>query len=260
MQDAPLQGCAIVVTRPEAQAEGLGARIRAAGGVPVPFPLLTIAPLEATAGLDEIVAALAGQHMAFFVSPNAVRYGLALVRARRPWPAGVAVATVGEGSERALREAGFETVIAPRQGFDSEAVLALEAFSATAVAGRGIVIFRGDGGRDLLGQTLSSRGARVTYFTCYRRACPEVDVRPLLARAANGQLHALTLTSSEGVRNLAALAGPDGMACLREVPAFACHERIAAAARSIGLLEVIETAPGDEGLFRALLAWRAACA
>jgi uroporphyrinogen-III synthase len=61
----------------------------------------------------------------------------------------------------------------PRKAaFDSESVLALPAFQAPAVAGRRVLILRGDGGRDLLGDTLRARGAEVEYLTCYHRNGP----------------------------------------------------------------------------------------
>jgi hydroxymethylbilane synthase len=76
--------------------------------------------------------------LAFFVSPNAVRFALDAMLPVAPWPAGVQVATVGKGSEAALAPR-LHRVIAPSIGFDSEAVLALPAFQADAVAGRRVL-------------------------------------------------------------------------------------------------------------------------
>ncbi len=248
----PLTGRLIAVTRPAAQAESLCAGIRRAGGVPLRFPVLAIGPTEDSAQLDAAIAGLDGFDLAFFVSPNAVQYTLRAVLARRAWPAKVAVATVGKGSERTLAEFGFTHVIAPAEGFDSEAVLALPEFSADAVRGRRVVIFRGDGGRDLLGETLTARGAQVVYVTTYRRFVPAADPKPVLDPARAGTLDALLLTSSEGARNLAAMVGEEGMALLGQVPVFVPHTRIAAFAREAGFRVVIETGPGDEGLLQAL--------
>ncbi len=248
----PLAGRLIAVTRPAGQAATLCAGIEQAGGTALLFPVLAISPADDRASLDAAIAALETFDLAFFVSPNAVQYALEAVRARRAWPAAVAVATVGKGSERALAAYGFSHVIAPDTGFDSEAVLALPEFAASAVRGRSIVIFRGDGGRDLLGQTLAERGAQVTYATCYRRGLPAIDPALLLAPARAGRLDALLLTSSEGVRNLALMIGAEAMPALRTVPVFAPHPRIAAHAREAGFGRVTETAPGDQGMLRAL--------
>ena len=246
-----LAGRHIAVTRPAAQADSLCDAIAARGGVPVRFPVLGIEPVDAAA-LADIAARLDRFDLAFFVSPNAVQHALTPILARRPWPPRLVVATVGKGSERALAAFGFHAVVAPQSGFDSEAVLALAEFRPEAVRGRRVVIFRGDGGRDLLGETLRERGAEVEYVCCYHRFQPEQDAAPLLALAKQGALDAITLTSSEGVATLAAIVGDDGLRLLRAVAIFAPHPRIAAHARAAGFDSVIETGPGDDGLVRAL--------
>lgn len=240
------------MTRPAGQAEGLCAAIAAAGGEPVRFPVLAIGPAEDARELDACLARLDAYDLAFFVSPNAVRHALEAILPRRSWPAGLRVATVGRGSERALAAFGFAAVIAPCEGFDSEAVLALAEFQPSAVNGRRVVIFRGDGGRDLLGETLRARGAAVDYVTCYRRYRPTSGPEALLRLADAGQLDAITLTSSEGVDNLVAMLGEAAFDRLRGVPVFASHPRIAGRARDAGFLRVIETPAGDEGLVAAL--------
>jgi uroporphyrinogen-III synthase len=60
------------------------------------------------------------------------------------------------------------------------------------------MIFRGDGGRELLGDTLKARGAQVEYVTCYLRSKPDVDVNSLLKVLP----HAITVTSSEALNHL----------------------------------------------------------
>lgn len=252
MPTGKLQGRRIVVTRPQAQAEKLCEDIMVRGGEPVRFPVLAISPAADDSDLLAAVARLDEFDLAFFVSPNAVQYALEFIMARRSWPAHVAVATVGKGSERVLGKFGFDRVIAPRSGFDSESVLALPEFAADAIAGRNVAIFRGDGGRNLLGETLVARGAQVHYVTCYRRHCPDIDPFPLLQRAQRGEIDAITLTSSEGVHNLVEMVGRGGLEALTAIPVFAPHPRIAGFAREAGFTDVVETAPGDAGLMEAI--------
>jgi uroporphyrinogen-III synthase len=163
------------------------------------------------------------------------------------------VATIGKSSERALQRFGVENVIAPRGRFDSEALLALPQLAPERMHGRRVVVFRGDGGRELLGETLAARGAIIEYVTCYRRSRPDVDPAPLLDLWARDALDAVTVTSSEGLRNLFDMVGPAGRARLRTTPVFVPHERIAEEARRLGLRQVILTAPGDEGLAAGLV-------
>lgn len=247
-----LAGRTIVVTRPAGQAETLCEAIEARGGQAVRFPVLGIAPAADAAPLADVTARLDDFDLAFFVSPNAVDFALAYILERREWPPHLAVSTVGGGSERALRRMGFAHVIVPIAGFDTESVLALPEFSAPAVQGRKVVVFRGDGGRDLLGEVLSQRGATVEYVTVYRRYCPETDSRALIAAAQSQALDAIVLTSSEGVRNLKTMLGPDGLRAMCEVAVFAPHPRIAGFALEAGFRRVVETDAGDAGILAGL--------
>ena len=117
-----------------------------------------------------------------------------------------------------------------------------------------IVIFRGDEGRALLGDTLRARGAHVDYVACYRREAPRSGAEGLRERLSAGDAHALTLTSVEGLDNLLRALGPEGQRPLAALKTFAPHPRIVAAARAAGL-DAIETAAGDAGLMSALLEW-----
>jgi uroporphyrinogen-III synthase len=156
---------------------------------------------------------------------------------------------------RELNQRGVNEVLAPAR-FDSEALLDLPEMHD--VAGKRVVIFRGVGGRELLGDTLAARGATIEYAACYRRDRPAGDAAPLLGAWSRNELHAITVTSSEGVRNLLALAGAAGGLPLRNTPLFVPHPRIAATAQELGLTAVIVTAQGDDGIVAGLLRWFAA--
>jgi uroporphyrinogen-III synthase len=250
-----LVGRTVVVTRPVAQARALCGAIEAAGGSALRFPVLEIVPATDAAVFAPVAARLDEFDFAFFVSPNAVDCGLAGLQAARPWPKGLKVATVGRGSAQALRAQGFAEVIAPESGFDSEAALALPEFAPEVVRGRSVLIVRGDGGRELFGETLTSRGAHVEYLSCYHRQCPVLDPGPLLTLAARGEIHAVSLTSSEGVDNFARLVGVEGLASLAATPVFVPHPRIAGRCRAHGLDRISIIANGDEMLLRALVAF-----
>lgn len=252
MPAGTLKGRHIAVTRPPAQCAALVEAIRERGGDTLVLPLILIEPLLDTTEIRAVSARLDDYDMAFFVSPNAVIHGLAAMRRLRAWPAHLTVATVGEGSRRVLEQSGFDRVVAPEAGSDSEAVLALPEFAAPGVTGKKVVIFRGNGGRDLLGDTLRARGAEVSYVSCYRRKSPSGGVDVLVDAFKAGALDALTLTSSEAADNLARLLGPEHLASLAEVPVFVPHERIARRCEGLGFRQVIRTAPGDQGLLAAL--------
>lgn len=239
-----LSGKTILITRPAEQAEGLARLIRAAGGTPFVFPAIEIRPPADPARLEEILARLEQFDLAIFVSPTAIARAWACLT--RGWPANLKAAAVGQGSARALAERGINAVIAPADQSDSEALLALPALRD--VAGKRIVIFRGEGGRELLAQTLVQRGAQVEYAECYRRAKPDAEVGPLLQQ----KFAALILTSRESLDNLRAMLGNEWRQ-FKSVPAFVPHERIAEAARKAGLGKVEITSGGDAGMVQAMI-------
>lgn len=241
-----LAGRGIVVTRPAAQARQLAGLILAAGGNPVLFPVLEILDASDLQPLHALIDRLDEFDMAIFISPSAVNKAMNLITARRSLPSRLRIAAIGRGSSRELKHFGVSEVIAPTRKFDSEALLALPELAA--VADKRVVIFRGDGGRELLGDTLVARGAVLEYAECYRRGKPKTDAAPLLKAWARNELHAIVVTSSEGLRNLFDIVGKLGQAWLRKTPVFVTHARIASTARELGLAVIVEAGPGDEEL------------
>jgi uroporphyrinogen-III synthase len=245
-----------VVTRPKDQAEGLSALIRQAGGDPLEIPALEIRDLADLAPFFAVADRLDSFDFAIFVSRNAVRRALALIGGRRggrPWPAHLRVATVGSGSREELAAQGFSGVIAPTGQADSEALLALPEFSD--VAGKRIAIFRGEGGRKFLGETLAARGALVEHAACYRRALPAAGGALLAAAWEGGKVDAVMVSSAEGFANLLEMFGGEGPRRLAGAALFVPHPRVAREASRQGLERVIVAGPGDAEMAAALVAY-----
>jgi uroporphyrinogen-III synthase len=161
------------------------------------------------------------------------------------WPSALPAAAVGGGTRRELERRGVTSVIAPQAGADSEALLALGEMQQ--VGGKRVVIFRGEGGRELLGDTLRSRGAEVVYAAGYRRT------RPKGARQwEEGEIDAVTVSSSQGLANLFEVLDA---AFLRARPLFVPHPRVAGNARGRAVREVVVAGPSDEQVLEALVAY-----
>ncbi|MEN6586788.1 MAG: uroporphyrinogen-III synthase [Sulfuricella sp.] len=253
-EQAPLKGMGIVVTRPAHQAQHLAQLIAAAGGEAILFPVLEILDSADLRPLKALIARLDTFDVAIFISPNAVSKAMSLIRAQRDLPAHLTIAAIGRGSKKELERCGVPQVVAPQRQFDSEGLLELPQFQD--MRGKRVVIFRGEGGREMLGDTLVARGAQLEYAECYRRARPDIDATPLLQRWARGKVQAVTVTSSESLQNLFDLLGGPGQQWLKKTPLFAPHDRIAAAARSLGLEQVVATEAGDDGLLMGMIEWR----
>ncbi|NCS65775.1 MAG: uroporphyrinogen III synthase [Hydrogenophilales bacterium CG15_BIG_FIL_POST_REV_8_21_14_020_62_31] len=254
MSAGPLAGRGILITRPAEQSEGLAAVVEAQGGNAILFPALAIAPPENTRALAHAIGNLRDYDLIIFISPTSVERVWPFILERHgDWPHGFALAAVGQGTARALASYGAGTVLVSAAGADSESLLDLPALCE--LAGKHILIVRGEGGREMLADTLRQRGATVAYAEAYRRVKPLADARPLLALWRRNAIQAVTVTSREIVANLFELLGQEGAELLRATPLFAMHERIAAAARDRGVTTVIVTPPGDAGLVAGLLDW-----
>jgi uroporphyrinogen III methyltransferase/synthase len=240
LERKPLQGRGIVVTRPAGQAERLAALVSAAGGRPFLFPAIEIErlPERPLPGLEEF-------DLAVFVSPTAVECAFGRIK-----HAGIPMAAVGSGTRRALQALGAREVLAPEAGADSEALLALPELHE--VAGKRILIVRGEGGRELLADTLAARGARTEYLECYRRMLPHADMAPLIAAWDRGEIDAVTVSSTASLDNLITLLGVPRLAAKA---LFVNHGRVAERAREVGIPELVVAGPGDEETAEALVAY-----
>jgi uroporphyrinogen-III synthase len=253
---------AVVITRPRAQAEGLAHAVARLGRRAVVLPLLEIAPLDDNAGLRAALAGLASYALVAFVSPNAVDAAFRHLGQLAGWPAGVAIAVVGEGSRAALARHGVTpetaTIHCPLDAASSDSEHLLASLDLTALAGRRVLIVRGESGRELMADTLRAAGARVDTVAAYRRSVPQLtgtlaaELSALLA-----QPNDWIITSSEALRGLAGLIrqlDPEaGMDRLHEQTLIVPHARIAETARALGCSRVTLTGSGDARLISALL-------
>jgi uroporphyrinogen-III synthase len=253
----PLEGLGVLVTRPAHQAAHLCELIEAAGGRALRFPVLEILdPLDSGPLLD-VIGRLEEFDMAVFISANAVSKAMNLIMARGPLPAHLKLIAIGKGSARELDGYGRPADICPKGRFDSEALL--EMAEMQQVAGKRVVIFRGDGGRELLGDTLRARGAEVVYAEAYRRGRPQADLGALMYHWARGEIGAVVVTSNEGLRNLFDMVGKLGREWLRRTQLVVVSVRAAELARELGFKHppVVAHEASDESLLEALVRWRA---
>jgi uroporphyrinogen-III synthase len=265
-------GAAVVITRPRRQAEPLAAAVAALGRRPVILPLLEIGPAPDPALLARVLADLGRYALVAFVSPNAVDAAFAHIPGEH-WPDGVDIAVVGEGSRAALARhgirdddgAGKVRIHSPHDPACSDSEHLLEALDLAAIAGRRVLVVRGDGGREVLPDALRAAGCAVETVAAYRRAVPRLDADMASSlRALLADSNDWIITSSEALRGLAGLvqeldASPDSsmdeetnVAKLQQQRLIVPHSRIAETARALGFTEVTLTGSGDERLLAAL--------
>ena len=247
-----LCGLRVLVTRPAGQAERLCRLIDAAGGEAFCLPAIDILDPVDGYHLESVVASLANYDLAVFISVNAVNRGLDFITAHGEWPAQVRIATVGVRTAVALEPYGLTADLVPEHDFSSEGLLALDELQD--MRARRVVIFRGNGGREVLRDTLVERGAEVDYVEVYRRACPLVDPQEIMPYWQPGILDVITITSNETLQNLFDMAGVEGQPRLREIPLLVVGERQAVLAQQLGFARqpILAEHASDEAIVAAL--------
>lgn len=258
-QRRALAGLRVAVTRPAAQCESLRRQLEANGAHVIGFPVLAIEPVSDPAPVRARAAGLCGFDIAIFVSANAVHHGVPIALAGRAWPEGVRVAAVGAATARALRHAGVRVDLLPEGSMSSEGLLALPAFQADAIDGCRVAIFRGRGGRALLGDELVARGAVVEYLEVYERRKPDTGGAQFLALARQGEVDVVMIGSGEGLRNMFEMIGESGRDWLCDVPLLVVSERLAREALHLGVRRrpIVAAGAADERLVEALIGWQA---
>jgi uroporphyrinogen-III synthase len=229
---ASLHGRTVVLTRPAGTARAMVKKVHALGGVPLLLPGLALRRA------DDPVAARAGwlqaqsDELLVFSSPAAVRFAIALA----PLRTSATIMAVGLGTARALRQQGIAAPLVPSRQ-DSEGLLAHPALQH--LAGRRIALVGASGGRGLLRETLTQRGALLRQVHVYRRVPPRLDRRHVEALLQLAPSARVLLSSAEALRHLQDRLPPHAWQRLCSATAVASSERLAMAAQAAGFGRVV---------------------
>lgn len=195
MAETSLEGVGVLVTRPRTQAAELVSAIEQQGGEAFCFPVIDIVALDQSRVSAE-ASAMPSPDVTIFISRNAVEYGL-------KYSGGGKIAVIGPATARAVRSAGRVVDIEPKDGYDSEHLLAEPVFQN--IDGLDVRIIRGGKGRELLASELKNRGANINYLSVYERRLPVVSpdmLAELEARWRGGNISVITVMSVQSLQNL----------------------------------------------------------
>ena len=247
MNALPLAGVGVAITRPSDQAKKLTSLIEAAGGHVILFPLIEIIGLDDYSQFEREIAHIAEYDWIIFISSNAVQHGMPHLL-KHTLPNRLRFAAIGPVTASELQDFGIQNVLIPQGRYDSESLLSLTELQE--MQGKKLMIVRGIGGREVLAETLKSRGAEVTFAECYQRINPQKNIETLHQAWVNHQLQAIVVTSSEAMRYLLDFASHASW--LWEVTLCVNHARIAEQPIAMGIKVKVADAPGDEAMLATL--------
>ena len=244
----PFKDLKVLVTRPVERAQALAALLNQSGAIVTLYPVITISDCENPEQLNQQLQQLSEYDLAIFISPTAVIKSLARIES---FPENLSVAAIGSSTAQTLKNFDIKIDV-QSNGHNSESLLQRSALQAANIKNKRIIIIRGQGGRELLSDTLQARGAEVTYVECYRR-----QITPGLASLSDQQLKDLDIimiTSNEGLQNLYELT--ENKPLLIRTPLLVPGERTRQLAFKLGFdhVTLAENAT-DEASLRALASW-----
>ncbi len=243
----------ILVTRPQTSGKRLVDRLRHLGFIAWSMPLIDFQPGNQLCELASRLEQLNDGDIILAISQQAAEFaGATLYYTQTLWPSYVDYYAIGRQTALALHTHCRQQVISPPTGAVSETFLDLP--SLQAVRGKKILILRGNGGRELIAETLRARGAHVEYCECYQRIPRNYDGEEQARHWRKLGIDTIIVTSGDMLTLLYELfPEQDRMGWLLHCRLIVVSDRLAMMARKLGFRKLIVADSADnDALIRAL--------
>ncbi|MBJ6362913.1 uroporphyrinogen-III C-methyltransferase [Paenibacillus sp. GCM10012307] len=264
VEQRPLFGTRVLVTRSRAQASEFADEIETLGGEPVEYPVIELREPEderTVASIQEALSVAEQYDWLMFTSINGVDFFFGWIRKlnidiRRFHNA--RIAAVGPKTAARLGELGLQVDVLPFR-FQAEGLL--DDLEGKLEAGQKVLLPRGDLAREVLPRELEARGLIPVEIDVYESVIGEGGDDNVVELLENKQIHIIAFTSSSTVKNLFERLRLEGVAeplKLMEGAAIASIGPVTSAtAREAGLTVHIEPEEATiAGLLRAVAAYR----
>ena len=235
----------VLVTRPKKQATEFVELLAVKGIKSLVFPCMEIQQVELSEALKQTLETLNDNNLIIFISVNAAEKAAELMHKLAIKPASVTtkIATIGKATYTAAIALGFNVNLSPESGFNSDALLELEALQQANIKGAQCLIFRGLGGLEHLADELRKRGARPRYAEVYQRIKPQQDdgiSRQELSNNWNDlQIKTLTVTSNESLQNLYDMLKQPGKDAMLKTVLIVASQRGFELAQKLGFKSIV---------------------
>ena len=209
MQEKPLQGVKVLVTRAEEQADSFADLLQELGATTLERAFLAVSPASDYSELDKAISQLNQYQWIIFASQNAVKFTLQRLKALGLPAQALSqcqLASIGPATSNCLAEVGLSVAFQPT-AYVAETLVA-EFQQQINLAGQRLLWPKTNIGRLLIADGLRAAGAQVDTAIAYESGLPsnkEQLARELVALLRDQAIDIITLASGQTARNLGQL-------------------------------------------------------
>jgi uroporphyrinogen III methyltransferase/synthase len=222
MNNKPLYGKKILITRARGQSAEFATRLKRLGAEVIEQPTIEIVPPLSWKGMDCAISRIKTYDWIIFTSANGVAFFFQRLKEkgkiRRPL-SGLKVCAIGPATAGQLRKRGVRVDYIPEE-FIAESILG--GFKKMSIDGKSILLARAKKARDVLPEGLRRMGARVEVIEAYRTIRPEGGSRRLKRLLKKKGVDAITFTSSSTVSHFVDLLKKEDLKSILKGIAIAC--------------------------------------
>ncbi|MCL9685797.1 uroporphyrinogen-III synthase [Legionella maioricensis] len=234
-----LNGLRVLNTRPQNQAQALSKSITDAGGIAIECPTIEIRATS-NSWLGSLPP-LSDVNQAIFVSANAVHHCFSQLKSNNiHWPTQIKVIAIGHGTAKALHELHIQVNDIP-EAPNSEHLLILNTLQE--ITNQTVLLFKGEGGRELIEEGLLQRGAKLITLDVYKRVLPQIRHQFINSLWRDDLVDIILLTSEQSIRNLFKMFNKEAHYWLQEKPCLVISDRLGKAASLSGMKKIIISHP-----------------
>ncbi|HZJ85468.1 MAG TPA: uroporphyrinogen-III C-methyltransferase [Syntrophomonadaceae bacterium] len=222
VENKPLWGKKIIVTRARAQASGLVEQIASLGGEPIEFPTITIKAETNYTALHNAFDNIGNYNWLIFTSVNAVEIFFAQLRKAHKdirHLRDIKICAIGPATRNVLEEKGLIVDNMPEE-YRAEGIL--EELQDKIKAGDWVLLPRARGARGLLPKAIKGWGAHVNEIFIYQAVAEPRVSKEMFAEIVAGNIDYITFTSSSTVDNFVRIVGLDNALRINKKAKIAC--------------------------------------
>lgn len=222
MENKPLTGKKILITRAREQSGEFSVSLKKLGAETIEFPTIDIVPPLHWKELDRALDQIKSYNWIIFTSANGVTFFYQRFKERgknQSSLSGSKICAIGPATAEQLKKRGARVDYIPKE-FIAESIL--KGFKRMGIEGKKILLARAKKARDVLPEGLKSMGARIDVIEVYRTVKPKGGGMRLRRLLEKKEVDVITFTSSSTVSHFIDLLKKEALKNLLKGVAIAC--------------------------------------